>query len=246
VCGLNPASANGMRGAHAIFVRLLRWLQLGSGSDSVGARACYGYGLAGATIDGSRDGLSCMARPPSNGATTAFTRRSKCAFTLLEVMVAAGIFALVFTGLYAASNHVMNLIRRAEDSAVAQRNCLARVDQLRNSAWTKATLPSHIASLLAVPTGNAAFDKEVISVHGVPVPATVPSGTTPSPAGPTGLLFTVTRSGTEPPVISPPGFDQATVLDAFQLNFRVLTEWRRGERTAQRELSTIISKSASR
>jgi hypothetical protein len=168
------------------------------------------------------------------------------AFTILEVMIAAGIFTLAFAGLYAASNHVMNLIRRAEDSAVAQRNCLARMDQLRAAAWAKATSPAYVASLLAVPTSTTPFDQEIVSVYNATVPATVPSGNgSVTPAG-SNLLFTVTRTGTSAPVISPAKFDQATILDALQLNFRVRTEWTRSARAGQRELSTVISKSASR
>jgi hypothetical protein len=161
-------------------------------------------------------------------------------------MVAAGVFALAFSGLYAASSHVMNLIRRAEDSAVAQRNCLARMDQIRGLAWAKVISPTEIATLLATSTGNAPFEKETVSVYQASVPATVPSGTSPVPPAGNALVFTVTRAGNTAPVITPVGFDQTMLLDAYQLNFRVLTEWQRGNRTGQRELSTLISKSATR
>src|SRR6476620_494134 len=121
-------------------------------------------------------------------------------FTLLEVMVAAGIFAVAFAGLYAAANHVMNLIRRAETSAVAPRNCLARIDPLRNAPWAKAVDPAYIATGLSTPTGSETVTREVVSVYGATVPATVPAGTIAT-AEPTGLLYTVTRNGSSAPVI---------------------------------------------
>jgi hypothetical protein len=161
-------------------------------------------------------------------------------------MVAGGIFTLAFAGLYAAANHVMNMIRRSEGSAIAQRNCLARLDQLRSAAWANATTPTYIAGLLAVPTGTSSFDSEIVSVYNATVPPTVPAGASPSPAAGSALLFTVTKTGNGAPVISPANFDPATIVDTFQLNFRIRTEWQRSAKAGQRELSTIISKSALR
>jgi type II secretory pathway pseudopilin PulG len=222
-----------MRSAPAIGVRHFRCLLLRPGSDSIGAEGGPAPGNLRARS------FAHFARSPGSFSSS----HGQWAFTLLEVMVAAGIFALAFTGLYAAANHVMNLIRRAESSAVAQRNCLARMDQLRAAAWAKATSPAYVAGLLAVPTGNSTFDKEVVSVWRAAVPATVPSA---SGVAGSSLLFTVTREGTGAPVISPAAFDQATIIDSFQLNFRVRTEWTRSGKAGARELSTLISKSASR
>ena len=161
-------------------------------------------------------------------------------------MVAGGIFTLAFAGLYAAANHVMNMIRRSEGSAIAQRNCLARLDQLRSAAWANATTPTYIAGLLAVPTGTSSFDSEIVSVYNATVPPTVPAGASPTPAAGSALLFTVTKTGSGAPVISPANFDPAAIVDTFQLNFRIRTEWQRSAKAGQRELSTIISKSALR
>jgi prepilin-type N-terminal cleavage/methylation domain-containing protein len=198
---------------------------------------------------GAMGGCRCGAVPDRIDAPGRFSsgryRLGMRGFTLLEVMVAAGIFAVAFAGLYAAANHVMNLIRRAESSAVAQRNCLARIDQLRTAAWAKAVDPAYIATVMATPTGSETFTREVVSVYGATVPATVPAGSITT-AEPTGLLYTVTRNGSSAPVISPTGFDATTITDVPQLNFRVLTEWTWNKRTAQRELSTIFSKSAAR
>jgi prepilin-type N-terminal cleavage/methylation domain-containing protein len=233
MCARNPASADGMRSAHPIGVRYLRCLLLRPGSDRSGAREVPARGMPSGRGDA----------PARNTADSFRSGLRARGFTLMEVMVAAGIFALAFAGLYAASNHVMNLIRRADSSAVAQRNCLARMDQLRSAAWAKATSPAFIAGMMAVPTGNAAFDKEIISVYRATVPATVPNTAAVNGSS---LLFTVTRAGTAAPVISPSSFDQATIIDSFQLNFRVRTEWTRSAKAGARELSTIISKSASR
>ena len=199
-------------------MRLLQCVQLRSGSGLIGGALSRPYGFAGRVR----------------------------AFTLLEVMVAGGIFTMAFAGLYAAANHVMNLIRRSESSAVAQRNCLARLDQLRSAAWANATTPAYIASLLSLPTGTAVFDSEVVSVYRATVPPTMPVGSSPSPAEGSALLFTVTKTGKNAPVISPANFDPETIIDSFQLNFRVRTGWQRVAKPGERELSTIISKSALR
>src|SRR5215204_1375310 len=169
--------------------------------------------------------------------------------TLLETAVSLSIVVAVFAGLYALSGRAANLVRKGESTSDAQRNCLARIDQLRSYGWAKVTRPDHIASLLAKPTGSVAFHREVISVFEAPIPQTSP---TPSPApAPTPAplatpLFTVTKTGTSAPVISPATFDPANTLTAGQLTYRVLTEWNQFGRIQQRELATRISKSATR
>ncbi len=164
-------------------------------------------------------------------------------------MVAAGILGIVFSGLYAMSGQASNLVRRSEIASDAERNCLGRMDQLRSYGWAKVTKPDQLVTMLSKPTGSVAFEKEVISVYDVAVPATspLPSPTpAPTPAPSATPLFTVTKTGTGAPVISPSGFDSATTLAKRQLNFRVLTAWDRFGRSQQRELSTVLAKSATR
>ena len=182
------------------------------------------------------------------GALTRGARRNR-AISLIETMFAAGILAISFLGLYAVSARASNLVRKSEAASDAQRNCLARIDQIRSYGWAKVSKPDQIAAILSQPTGGVTFQKEIISVYEMSVPQTLPLPSptpAPTPAPSAAALFTVTKTGSGAPVISPAGFDPTVSLAKAQLNFRVLTEWNRSGRTEQREISTMISKSGSR
>ena len=77
--------------------------------------------------------------------------------TILESIVAAGILVVVFCGLYALSGRASNLVRKSEIASDAQRNCLARIDQLRSYGWAKVTKPDQIVAMLSKPTSGVAF-----------------------------------------------------------------------------------------
>jgi hypothetical protein len=167
---------------------------------------------------------------------------------LAEAVVGAGILAMVFAGLYALADRAKVLVSQGEIGAEVQRNCLARVDQLRNLGWAKVVKPDQVVAILAQPATSKTFTREVITVYALNVPQTSP---TPSPAptvtaASTTPLFTVTKTGTGTPVVSPSNFDTSTSLSQRQLNFRVLTGWNASSRNIERELSTVISKSATR
>jgi hypothetical protein len=173
---------------------------------------------------------------------------SRRGFALAEAVVATGILAFVFGGLFSVANRSKNLVRRGDVASETQRNCLARVDQLRALGWAKVTRADQISALLAVPTSTATFTREAITVYPAAVPQTYPVPS-PAPAATTVSttpLFTVTKTGTAAPVISPANFDNGTSLATRQLNFRVLTTSQSAGSTIERELSTIISKSAAR
>jgi type II secretory pathway pseudopilin PulG len=169
--------------------------------------------------------------------------------SLLETLFALGILTIVFLGTFAVSGRVGNLVRKSEANADAQRNCMARIDQLRTLGWANVTNPTSLATLLVTRTGDTTFAREVIAVYEAAVPQTLPvpspaPAATPAPS--TTPLFTVTKVGAAPPVIAPLGFDASTTLARPMLNYRVLTEWNRFGRVQQREVSTVISRSATR
>jgi|GEM_PF-6628193 len=167
----------------------------------------------------------------------------------MEAVIAAGIFAMVFAGLYAVSDRAKRLVSQGELAADVQRNCLGRIEQLRSYGWAKVSSPSAIATMLATPTtSSTTFTKEVVTVYLVDLPQTTPLPT-PAPtttAVSTTPLFTVTKDGTNAPVISPAGFDPNTSVVQRALNFRVYTQTVGTTQSYERELSTVIAKSASR
>jgi hypothetical protein len=141
------------------------------------------------------------------------------------------------------------LVRKSEAASDAQRNCVARIDQLRSLGWSGVTNPSRLATLLATPTGKATFSKEVISVYETAIPQTSPLPTptpAPTPVPSSSPLFTITKTSNGAAVVNPSTFDATTSLAKLQLNFRVLTEWQSLGTAEQRELSTVISKSGAR
>ncbi len=169
--------------------------------------------------------------------------------TLLETIFAAALLVIAFSGIYAVTGRASRLVRNSEDSSDVQRNCATRIEQLRTFGWARVTSPSALATVLATPSGSVSFDREVISVYEVNVPQTSPlPSPTPSPtAAPSSSpLFTVTKTTTTNAVVNPSTFDSTISLGKLQLNVRILTELTRGGRLQRRELSTIISKSASR
>ena len=191
------------------------------------------------------------ASPSNHSQTRAFRRKGAelSASTILETIFAAAILVIAFSGVYAVSGRASQLVRNSEDSSDVQRNCSARIEQLRTFGWSKVTSPTQLATLLSTPNGSVPFDREVISVYelGIPQTSPLPSPTpSPTPAPGSSPLFTVTKTKTTSAVVSPSTFDPTVSLGKLQLNFRVLTELTRAGRTERRELSTFISKSASR
>jgi hypothetical protein len=169
--------------------------------------------------------------------------------TLVESLVAAGILVLVLSALFAASGRLVSVVRRSDDMADLQRNCAARMDQLRNLGWADVTDPAEIQALLSTPVSNLAVEREVVSAYeaSTPMAAPTPSPTPSATPAPSLIpLFTVTKTATGGAAVISfrTGVTSATTIEMRQLNLRVLTEMRSSGKLRQRELSTIISRSA--
>jgi hypothetical protein len=175
--------------------------------------------------------------------------------TLVEVAVAGALLVLALTSLYALYGTTVKEAKTGDTAAIAEQNCIARIDQIRNLTWNNSTdpdttHPSSIASLLFAPTSSdnaSTISREVISIYPAAVPQTSPlPAPTPSPSPTPGStpFFSVTKSpGTAP---SPSPSTPSSILGESLIRVEVTTEWVTSATTHQRQLSTLISKSGTK
>jgi type II secretory pathway pseudopilin PulG len=170
--------------------------------------------------------------------------------TLVEVAVAGALLVLALASLYALYGTTVKEAKGGDTAAIAQQNSIARIDQMRNLTWNNTTSPSSIATLLTTPTSSdnaSTISREVISIYPAAVPETSPlPAPTPFPSPTPGStpFFSVTKIGTETPVISPSSPN--SILGERLIRVEVTTEWVTSAATHQRQLSTLISKSGTK
>ena len=183
--------------------------------------------------------------------------------TLVEVAVAGALLALALASLFALYGTTVKEAKAGDTAAIAQQNCVARIDQIRNLTWNNISDPpdpsdpsdprhlSFFANLLKNPTSSdnaSTISKEVISIYPAPVPQTLPLPAPPPPPGPvpgSTPFFSVTKNGTATPVISPSS--PSSILGERLIRVEVTTEWGVSPATKHtRQLSTLISKSGTK
>jgi hypothetical protein len=172
--------------------------------------------------------------------------------TLVEVAVASALLVLALASLYGLCGTTVKEAKGGDIAAIAEQNCSARIDQIRNLNWYNTTNPtttdpSNIAGLLYNSTSSdntSAISREVISIYPAavpPFPAPTPS---PSPTPNSTPFFSVTKIGTETPLVSPS--TPPTIVGEKLIRVEVTTEWVTSGTTHQRQLSTLISKSGTK
>ena len=177
--------------------------------------------------------------------------------TLVEVAVAGALLVLELASLYALYGTTVKEAKAGDTAAIAEQNCIARIDQIRNLTWnnttdpsTDLTHPSSIANLLRRPTSSdnaSTISGEFISVYPAAVPQTSPTPAPTPSASPTPgstPYFSVTTIGTGTPAISPSV--PSSILGERLIRVEVTTEWVTSGTTHQRQLSTLISKSGTK
>jgi len=178
-----------------------------------------------------------------------FSRETTSGFSLLDVTLSAAILAFGLAGIYDLFLFGVHTLRTADDSAIANKNLLQRLDQVqRTPAWPSVTSPSYMSTLLATPitttTQNlSGLTQESITLSAVALPYASPTpSSTPSPTS-TPAPFTVTRScgasGTTV-VISPASAPSLAAAAAVNITLNIQWQDRAG-RSHTRELSTILS-----
>src|SRR5213595_3589419 len=93
--------------------------------------------------------------------------------TLVEVAVAGALLVLAFASLYALYGTTVKEAKGGDTAAIAEQNCSARIDQIRNLNWYNTTDPSNIAGLLYNSTSSdnaSAISREVVSIYPAAVP----------------------------------------------------------------------------
>src|SRR5205823_2222437 len=164
--------------------------------------------------------------------------------TLVEVAVAGALLVFALASLYALYGTTVKEAKGGDTAAIAEQNCSARIDQIRNLNWYNTTDPSNIAGLLYNSTSSdnaSAISREVVSIYPAavpPFPAPTPS---PSPPPNSTPVFPVTTMGTETPLVSPS--TPPTIVGEKLIRVEVTTEWVTSGTTHKRQLSTLISKS---
>src|SRR5512133_4236523 len=155
--------------------------------------------------------------------------------TLVEVAVAGALLVLALASLYGLYGTTVKEAKGGDTAAIAEQNCSARIDQIRNLNWYNTTNPStttdssNIAGLLYNSTSSdnaSAISREVISIYPAAVPQTSPlPAPTPSPSPTPGStpFFSVTKIGTATPVISPS--TPPSILGEKLIRVEVTTEW---------------------
>lgn len=170
--------------------------------------------------------------------------------TLVEVAVAGALLALALASLHALYGTTVKEAKGGDTAAIAQQNSIARIDQMRNLTWNNTTNPSSIATLLTTPTSSdnaSTISREVISIYPAAVPQSSPlPAPTPFPSPTPGStpFFSVTKTGTGTPVISPS--TPSSILGERLIRVEITTEWVTSATTHQRQLSTLISKSGTK
>jgi type II secretory pathway pseudopilin PulG len=190
--------------------------------------------------------------------------------TLVEVAVAGALLALALASLFALYGTTVKEAKAGDTAAIAQQNCIARIDQMRNLTWNSLTDPSdpsffanpiNPSKLLNTPTSSdnaSAISNEVISIYPAAVPPAPVPETSPDPAPtpapsptPSSTPFFSAASPTPTPssptpTPSSPTPTPSSIIGERLIRIEVTTEWKTSGITHQRQLSTLISKSGTK
>jgi type II secretory pathway pseudopilin PulG len=198
----------------------------------------------------------CIVRARVSGKCAKMPAQHERGTTLLEVAVAGAILTLALVSLFALFGTTVKLAKAGDTAAIAEQNCIARIDQIRNLTWNKITDPSYIKNtLLATPTSSdnaSTISSEVIRIYPAAVPQTSPlPAPTPSPSPMPGSTPFFSVTGPTPTPSSPtptPSSPTPTpsILGERLIRVEVMTEWGSPGTTHQRQLSTLISKSGAK
>ena len=179
--------------------------------------------------------------------------------TLVEVAVAGALLALALANLFALYGTTVKEAKDGDTAAIAQQNCIARIDQIRNLTWNSITDPSdpsffanpknpnNLLTNLTSSDNASTISREVISIYPAAVPQTSPLPAPippPSPTPGSTPFFSVIRPSPTPP--SNPTPTPSSILGESLIRVEVMTEWGAPKTTHQRYLSTLISRSGTK
>lgn len=99
-------------------------------------------------------------------------RSEQAGFTLVEVMVAAALFALFFVSIFELNAMCLRSINSGKESLGALQSVQNRTEVLRNLAFSDLTTSSFVQNLMAAPANPAPFSEkatEVVTISKYPV-----------------------------------------------------------------------------
>jgi type II secretory pathway pseudopilin PulG len=176
------------------------------------------------------------------------TKKRVVGTTLVEIAVAVAVLSVGLASLFALLGTMGNEVGRGNAVSEAQQSTSARIDQIKNLTWANLTSANYISTNVLNTPGSLAnsstISREVITISPAAVPQSspLPSPTPVSSPSP-GPGFSITKTGTATPVISPLPYPD--LLLEKLLNVTVTTEWITSGTLHQRQLSTLVSRSGS-
>jgi Tfp pilus assembly protein PilV len=165
-------------------------------------------------------------------------RSHESGFTLVEVLVAAGLIILVLTGIYTMQAQAMQILRGSRNASSASQMMQQRVEQLRGLSYAKAASSASVLALMNGASGGTQAEREMIGARNLTESVTIfpyyrPSVTPPT----TSQSFTITRSGN-----TATGPTTATTLSAqSQIKASLRVTWDDRSGSHRREFTTVLS-----
>ena len=152
--------------------------------------------------------------------------------TLVEVLVAFGILAIGYVAISTTCSTCMGIVKNQRETMAAAQNLQERMTQIQAAGWpqlTDATALSQGVMAVASPQADSLNQaNETILV------------TTYPPVTPAASPLKVKRSGGVVTIVSaPPGGLSVRQIVAVRVDVHI--DWKSGQRTRTRELSTIVA-----
>jgi prepilin-type N-terminal cleavage/methylation domain-containing protein len=159
-------------------------------------------------------------------------RGSRRAFTLVEVVLAVGILAVAFVGLFGTIRQANKLVAAAEDGALVECALEQRMDQLRALEWPELTTAAGLKTKIFVARPDAVSGYPVTGETLTISPVDVPDAQT----------LTATWTGTSTPTATVSAGTTLTAAKAVKVVATLTWTERRLDKSQTRSLMTVISR----
>lgn len=127
------------------------------------------------------------------------SRHFSSGFSLVDLLISAGILVFSFAGLYSFYLYGLVTLRTADNSTVANKHLAQRMNQVQRIAgWDQATSPDNLKTVFSAPITSTeqnlpGFSQESITLKTATIPYASPVPASPPTSTPTPINFTLTR-----------------------------------------------------